>query len=198
MALFYDLETDSQHDYQALHDAFDVLRSSRRSWHIEAQGDAADRKRHAGATSLVRRKEVSLVKSSPPFVKTNIEVPAIPCGRQVIYFFPDRLLVFQKDGVGAVAYSDLEVERRTERFIEESVLSPDATVVDRTWKYVNKKGGPDRRFKGNMELPIALYEDLQFRSRSGLNELLQFSKAGVANPLETALRNLAKNVPQTG
>ena len=27
-----------------------------------------------------------------------------------------------------------------------------------TWKYVNKKGDPDKRFKDNRKIPIVLYE----------------------------------------
>ncbi len=197
VVLFYEIEADSERDYQALHDAFEELRSSARSWHVEAEGDVMDRKRSAGATSVVRRKLVALSKSPPPFVKTNIEIPAVPVGRQTLYFFPDRILVFDRNSVGSVAYADLDVERRTTRFIENGSLPQDATVVDRTWKYVNKKGGPDRRFKDNKEIPVALYEDLRLRSRTGLNELLQFSKADVARSFEAVLQSLAKHVLQS-
>jgi hypothetical protein len=197
VVLFYELEPDSERDYQGLHDAFAALRAAMSAWHVEAEGDVKDRKRSAGATSVVRKKSISLSKTSPPFVKTNIEVPSLPAGRQIIYFFPDRLLVFEPKGVGAISYSDLQLERAATRFIEDGSVPPDATVVDRTWRYVNKKGGPDRRFKDNKELPIALYEDLHLRSRSGLNELFQFSKADIGAGFEAALQNLAKNVPRS-
>ncbi|MFQ5915590.1 MAG: hypothetical protein ACE5JS_20665 [Nitrospinota bacterium] len=187
VVLFYNLETDSQKDYQSLHEAFDQLGSCSRVWHVEAAGAVKDRKYHAGATSVVQRKPISLSKSPPPFVKTNIDVPAIPGGQQTLYFFPDRLLVFEPNGVGAVGYRDLVVEIQPTRFVEDGSVPEDATIVGRTWRYVNKKGEPDRRFKDNRELPIALYEDIHFKSKSGLNELVQFSKSGVGQAFGEAI-----------
>ncbi|TDE35441.1 hypothetical protein E1B25_17530 [Antarcticimicrobium sediminis] len=36
----------------------------------------------------------------------------------------------------------------------------DATMVGQTWKYVNKNGSPDRRFKDNRQLPICLFQEM--------------------------------------
>ena len=191
VVLFYELEADAEGTYQGLHDAFAALEACEGSWHIEAEGDVADRKRSAGATSVVRREKIRLTKSSPPFVEVNVATPAIPVGTQTLYLFPDRVLVFQKDAVGAVPYADITIDRRATRFIEHGPLPRDAKVVGQTWKYVNKKGGPDRRFKDNQELPIALYEDVHIRSRSGLNELIQFSRENAAERFEAALKNLS-------
>ncbi|WP_462388382.1 hypothetical protein [Acidovorax sp. Q11] len=55
------------------------------------------------------------------------------------------------------------------RFIEDGSPPRDAQVIDRTWRYVNKKGGPDKRFKNNRELPVCLYDELQLSSSTGLN-----------------------------
>jgi hypothetical protein len=49
-------------------------------------------------------------------------------------------------------------------------------------KYPSKSGGPDRRFKDNCQIPICRYEVVHFKSRSGVNELVEFSKIGVAQP----------------
>jgi hypothetical protein len=61
-----------------------------------------------------------------------------------------------------------------------------------TWKYVNKKGGPDKRFKDNRKIPIVLYEDVQFSSPSGLNELIQLSKVDTAQGFKDTINELAK------
>ena len=60
-------------------------------------------------------------------------------------------------------------------------------MVDRTWRYVNKRGGPDRRFKDNRELPIALYEEITFTSESGLNEVVQVSQTGLGSAVAQSL-----------
>ena len=189
--LFYEVEGPAAERYQALHNVFDELVRCGRVGHIGAQGSVLDRKYYAGASTLVRRKTIRPNVSAPPLVKTNIAVPSIPVGRQTLHFFPDRVLVFDRDGVGAVAYDVLEVEVRETRFIENEGVPSDAKVVGRTWKYVNKKGGPDKRFKNNRELPIALYEEIRFKSASGLNEVAQVSKLGVGEKLSAALRRLS-------
>jgi hypothetical protein len=39
------------------------------------------------------------------------------------------------------------------RLIEEGPVPRDAERIGITWKYVNKGGGPDRRYKNNPQLP---------------------------------------------
>jgi hypothetical protein len=188
--LLYDLDDDAGKRYQAVHDAFDVLGTCGGRWHVDAQGKAGDPKYHAGANTLVRRTGISLRTNTPGIVKTNIAVPAIPAGRNTMYFFPDRLLIFGSSGVGAVPYDALKIEIASTRYIESGSVPGDAKVVGHTWKYVNKNGGPDKRFKNNRQLPIALYEELRFSSASGVNEIVQVSMGGVGQPFAESLTQL--------
>ncbi|OVU19168.1 hypothetical protein BMD95_13450 [Klebsiella pneumoniae] len=100
--LFYDFDDQMMACYQQLHDSGAKLASCSKVWHIEASGAVYDPKYHAGAGNLLRRKVTSVSKSKPPFVKTNIETIAINVGRQTLHFFPDRVLVYDREGVGAV------------------------------------------------------------------------------------------------
>lgn len=114
-----------------------------------------------------------------------------------MYFFPDRVLVYDKDGVGAVNYKDLRVKVDSTRFVEEPGSVPqDADVVGQTWRYVNKSGGPDRRFKDNSELPICLYEEIVLSSQTGLNEVLQLSRCGGGDDFAKAVSSLVKEMPK--
>ncbi|EGC4326429.1 DUF4236 domain-containing protein [Escherichia coli] len=192
--LFYDFDDQMMTCYQQLHDSGAKLASCSKVWHVEASGAVYDPKYHAGAGNLLHRKATSISKAKPPFVKTNIETIAIKVGRQTLHFFPDRVLVFDPDGVGAVGYNQLFVNVADSRFIESEGVPGDAIVVGRTWKYVNKSGGPDRRFKDNSELPICLYENLSFTSHSGLNELLQLSKTGYGESFSHSIETLSKKV----
>jgi hypothetical protein len=98
--LLYEMEDDAVGRYQQLHDAFDALIACGRTWHMSAKGATRDWKRHAGAGTLVQRKRITLTKTPPDAMRTNIDVPSIPVGRQVLCFFPDRLLVFDRIGGG--------------------------------------------------------------------------------------------------
>lgn len=196
VVLFYDFDADMEAAYAQLHTAASQLAGCAAAWHIEASGKVHDRKYHAGASNLVHRKNTSIRKAEPPYVKTNIETVAVGVGRQTLHFFPDRILVYDQNGVGAVGYQELRIDVDATRFIESESVPRDAEVVDRTWKYVNKSGGPDKRFKDNKELPVCRYEEITLTSQSGLNEVLQLSRCGFGAGLAEAISLLGKKMPK--
>jgi len=208
VVLFYNLETHIEEAFQNLHNTFDSLRSCSRIWHIQSQGDITtshDWKVNAGAQTLVKRDKIYPFAGSPPYFKCNVEIPAIPAGRQKLFFLPDRILVWNSNGVGAVSFEQLEVNFGEQRFIESDYVPSGTRVVDKTWKYVNKKGGPDKRFNNNRELPIVLYEAILLSSKTGLKELFQASRIGVGAQLNSAIKQMASAIslreeakPETG
>lgn len=196
VVLFYEFDQEMEIAYGQLHSAAAKLSSCSAIWHIEAAGKVYDQKYHAGASSLVRRKSTFIQNVQPPYLKTNIETIAIGAGRQTLHFFPDRILVYDQNGVGAVSYQELHVDVATKKFIESDTVPRDAKVVDRTWEYVNKSGGPDRRFKNNRELPVCLYEEVLLSSQTGLKELLQISQCGMGENFAEAIALLGRSLPK--
>lgn len=191
--LFYDIDGEQQGRYSRLTDAFDDLMACGGKWHIQAQGminDLMTRKRNAGATGLVNRKTTGLGYRLPEIVKSNITPPSLQAGRQTLFFFPDVVLVADGNRFGAISYPDLRVDHQQSRFIEDGRQPSDAQVVDHTWQFTNKSGGPDRRFNNNRQLPICLYDSLHLSSPTGLNELFQFSRTGVTGRLATAVDDM--------
>ena len=138
----YELEPEASTQFTLFQNSFNKLISCEKFWHIAASGKETDWKRNAGAASAVNRKTIRLFMSTPPRVVSNLKIPALPAGRQTLYFFPDRLLVYDRNKVGAIAYSDLRVETQKKRFIEEEPVPKDSQIVDNTWRYINKSGGP--------------------------------------------------------
>lgn len=195
VVLFYELDPDMETVFAQLHNAANAMGASNGLWHIEASGAVRNRKYHAGAGSLVRRKGTFCRPTEPPFLKSNVAPIGVGVGRQTLYFFPDRVLVFDRNGVGAVSYERLDVEVSATRFVEDGRVPSDAKVVDRTWQFVNKKGGPDRRFKSNRELPVCLYDEVSLSSSTGLNEVIQLSRYGTAAGFAAALHTLGRSVP---
>ena len=197
VVLFYELEPHIEQAFQNLHDTFDLLRGCSRVWHIESKGDITstyDWKVNAGASSVVKRKPVTPHTGSPPYFQCNIAIPVLPAGRQRLYFLPDRILVWDTTGIGALSFEQLEVSAAEQRFIEEGGVPPDAKVVDRTWRYVNKKGGPDRRFNDNREIPIVLYDAIMLTSGSGVREMFQASRTGIGSKLNLAVKQMASAI----
>lgn len=192
VVILYDIEDECHSTFEALHSAFNVMKSCKSSWHLQAQASVTDKKYHAGADSLVKRQAISLSVKNPPYIKTNVATPCIPVGSQTLYFFPDRVLVFEPNGVGAVSYENLNITLETSQFIESEGVPSDAKVVDHTWKYVNKRGGPDKRFSDNCQIPIALYQDIHFSSITGLNERIQLSRTDVSQLFAGGINKVSK------
>ncbi len=192
VVLFYDLEPDARAAYEDVHVAFARLAGAHGAWNVQARADTEDLRRNAGASQLVQRQPVRLGMGVPAVIRTNVDVPAIPCGAETLHFFPDRLLVSSRRGIGAVPYDQLEITVEAHPFIEEERVPADASQVGTTWRYVNRNGTPDRRFADNRQLPVLLYEQVAFTSPSGLREVLQLSATGGGNSFRSAVEALGR------
>jgi hypothetical protein len=137
---------------------------------------------------LVRRRRIQVIFGQPPAIRTNLDIPQLLLGQKTLAFFPDRMLIFEGSSTGALSYPDLSATVSSSRFIEEGPVPSDAQAVGTTWKYVNKHGGPDKRFKSNRRLPVLLYEQIKLQSLSGLNEVLEASRPGTGQHLATSIQ----------
>ena len=189
--LNYSFEGESTHVFEAMKESFRGLAACRGVWRVEASGATSDWKRNAGATTLERRTDGRLSVSRPPKVECNIDVPTFRAGRRSLYFFPDRLLVYDASGVGAVSYSELKAQSVQGRYIESDSVPSDSQQVGTTWKFVARNGGPDRRFNNNRQLPVLLYGKLSLTSNSGLNELFQYSVPERGGAFASAIEKLS-------
>lgn len=196
--VFYDFDADQQNTYQQLFDASNELARSKRVWNITASGDVLDKKYHAGAGKVMSRQQISVSFDAPKRVSVNTPIIKMPAGRETLYLFPDHLHVVSSAGHAAISYKDLSVDVVATQFIEDQGVPSDAKVVGRTWRYVNRNGGPDRRFKDNHEIPIAEYAALEMWSSSGLREVFHVSSRAAAEAFCRALTQQKHSVIETG
>lgn len=188
----YNLEPEAEERYKALVGTIDQIANSSKIWFVQAKGDITNLhawKKNSGASALVDSKETSVSYALPKGIASNVTPPMITIDGKNCYFFPDCILVEENKRFGAVRYESIRTAVRDQRMIMD-VAPPDATVVGQTWKYVNKKGGPDRRFKDNRQLPICLLEEIGMVSDGGFKALLQVSKNGISAAYESAVREL--------
>jgi hypothetical protein len=196
--LFYNLEPSLAGLYQKFVAAFETMAACRKTWHVSSGGQVRDVttwKRNAGADYLVKRNSTTLSLKLPPVVRCNFDVPHLNVGKQDLYFFPDFLLVLSGSKAGAVTYDRLRLRVQPSRHIETESIPSDAQVVAYTWQHPNKKGGPDRRFASNRQIPVCLYEAVHLSSQNGLNELIEHSKTGVAESFASLVEELARYGP---
>ena len=194
ITLDYDLQDNQLRKFNDLVQQFQGLTKCRQVWRIPLERRQTDWKRNAGASHTVQRQETTPRTALPDLIKSNLKFPSIPLGKKTIYFTPDAVLVVGRRSVAALDYDDFEIDARRIQFIENARPPRDATVVGNTWQYVNKGGGPDRRFSNNRRLPICVYGEMDMKSSSGFNERIQSSHAGAVPQFASSI--VAMRQPQ--
>ncbi len=158
--------------YARLCDAFAAMAQSSCIWDALARtsaGPAADR---TAVSELITRERVAFRQGQSDILRSEWAVPVLEnrSGGD-IYLYPGFVLYrAARDSFAVIDVRDVTVEYAPSRFVEPGPIPPDAPTVGHTWLKVNKDGGPDRRFKGNLQIPIVLYGTLRLRSSTGLNE----------------------------
>lgn len=188
----YNLDPAAEQRYRALVGAIDRIASASKLWFVSARGEITNLhtwKKNSGASALVDSKETAVSYSLPKGIASNVTPPMIAIDGKKCYFFPDCIIVEENKRFGAVRYETIRTAVRDQRMIMETAPS-DATVVGQTWKYVNKNGSPDRRFKDNRQLPICLFSEIGMISEGGFKALLQISKHGISGSYSRAVNEL--------
>ncbi len=155
------------------------ISKSKMLWYISQTSKIIDKKYAAGANNSIKRNPCKVSTKVPFPFKTNASAVCFKIGKETLAFLPDKLFVFQNGKIGALSYSDVTTEIHGQCFIEKEAIPKDAKIVDHTWQYVNKSGGPDRRFQNNKRIPVCLYGKLEVRSVSGLNTDIMFSNFNI-------------------
>jgi hypothetical protein len=184
------LNSTAQTVTEVLSQAFSDLVSCNALWSVRLEVHTSDWKRNAGANTLNKRRLIRPRRARPSCIRGNVAFPAIDLGTAEIFFLPDAVLVISKNSVAALHYRDLIFSSAPTRFIEADRVPPDTTVVGHTWRFVNKKGGPDRRFNANRQLPVCQYGEMDFGSSGGLNGKIQFSNAAAGEKFSKAVKIL--------
>lgn len=189
--IMYDFtDENSLKKYESIVDSIVKVNTSQKIWLLQSRAEVYDSKYHAGAGHLVNRKIVSISKDTDRYIKTNVDIYALKLDHKIIYLFPDKLILKTNNNYGVIPYRNIKLEISDYQFIEDDSIPSDGEIIDRTWQYVNRKGGPDRRFKNNKQLPVLKYELLTITSKSGLYEQLVFSKLGNSRYLKESIKNI--------
>lgn len=196
--VMYDLDGDAEQRFKAIYDGCMALRECGAVWSVMSTELNRDYKRNAGASNLLQRKAALIGSEHVPFLKTNVSVASIRLHNDTLYFLPDRIFIINRAGIGAVSYADFHATSQVGRFIEDGAVPRDSSQVGQTWRYVNKNGGPDRRFNNNRQLPILAYQDVLFASITGVRAYLQVSRSNGADALLRALEAQRRSAASTG
>lgn len=192
--LMYDLDTPTAESFQTVYNTINEFRRCGGKWTLTSTAQVYDGKYHAGASNLISRQPLHISFAEPPYVKTNLTVPALQFRNHTFYFLPDYILIYSGSNVGAISYSSITIESHISSFIEEGSVPFDTKVIGRTWRFVNKNGSPDRRFNNNREIPICEYENIKLTSSHGINEEIQVSRAGISKTLIHGIETMKSSI----
>ncbi|RYE73535.1 MAG: DUF4236 domain-containing protein [Oxalobacteraceae bacterium] len=188
--LFYDPDPRTCNTFENLGNALVSASTVKKLKAIASTSSFADKRYSAGAGQGLKFQNASFAMGQAPGVLANIDVPILTTSGTTLAFYPDRVLAFRAGSVGGIDYQRLDASSESTRFIEEEAVPSDATIIDRTWKFVNKNGTPDKRFKNNHELPICHYNQMNLSTPGGLDIRLLGSRANAFDDLARAVKTM--------
>lgn len=160
--LIYEFDNENYEYYENIVSAFNKIAECNIIWGILSSqylSDSHQQKINAGASSLVNRVVAFIGTGRLPWVETNITVPLLKVSGKSLYFMPDGIIVYDSKGIAYVDYMDMEISVSTTDYTEDCPPQ-DANIIYYTWRYANKRGGPDRRFKSNRKIAVCRYGEL--------------------------------------
>lgn len=167
------------------------LNLNNRFWQVISQSNL--RQRVSGGASLgIKRIPVKVINKLPFFIKANIEVFGVRLRRQKVYFLPDKILVVSTMKVGAIDYSDIQMHLDTIQFIETDSVPKDANILGYTWLKVNRDGTPDKRFKGNIQVPICEYGEIKMSSGNVFRIEFMYSNSDLIQDIKNYVNKVFK------
>lgn len=185
--LQYKLDEEANNAFIELQNAFNELTKTVRIWRVTSRKENWDWKRNAGASSLITRGRITVGRSTPHFLQTQIKVYGFSLGSMELFFLPDQIFVFQNGKYGALSYNSIEINAYPTRYIESEGVPNDSKILEYTWQYVRKDGGPDRRFSNNRQIPIVQYGQIELISQAGINLHFHASNLSLAQHFTQSL-----------
>lgn len=190
-SLIFDVDEEltelEKNNFKDFCEAFQAFRNSARTWAIVSSTRNTELK--SSAYSLVEKSTVILKTGQFSYLRSAFQIPMFPGGERSPYYFYPRFVICGSsiDNFEVYAIDRIDFRYKSTRFIEEGSRPSDAKQVDTTYKYVNKNGGPDRRFSYNPMIPVLLYGDIKIIP---FGDTYQVSNNDAAMKLDLAFKTL--------
>lgn len=193
-----DMKVDEQIEmkYQNLLESYKTLLTCEKIWDITSSV-AVDQKasRSAASTSVTRRLVKFGFGNIDIFKSKHDALHFENANGGDLYIYPAFLaIVDAKKKFGLVDIRELDFNFHGQRFIESEKVPKDSDVIDYTWAKVNKNGTPDKRFKGNYQIPICKYGEIELSSSTGLNESYSLSSYDKSEKFAIAMIDYQKTI----
>lgn len=184
ISMEYEFDEDSYAAYEKLNATWMSMNENKKFWQTISESQI-NQKTSGGASRGVTRIPAKAISRKPYYIKPNIAPFGLQLRKQKLFFLPDKLLVVSGRKVGAVNYSDITMGFGISNFVETDPVPSDAKVIRQTWLKVNKNGTPDKRFKGNRQVPVCEYGAIVIESGSVLHVEIMCSNSSTVDKMKT-------------
>jgi hypothetical protein len=179
--------------FRRLEDAHGMLAQSAAIWDVTTSLFVDRRVQRTSASSSISRAHVQLTRKGQSIIASRWS--ALTFGNangEEIDLFPGICVIAssRRNDFALVDLRELKLELRLVNFIEDEAIPNDAKIIGQTWRKTNLDGPPDKRFKDNYQIPIALYARLDFSTAEGASEAYMFSNVTAAERFVAAFHDL--------
>jgi hypothetical protein len=153
-------------------DLFVQMSAAQKIWDTVGERNVDRVVERTTASRVVDRRPVTFGLARCELIASEWEVPRLQnANGGDVYLYPAFALYFvSADSFALLEYKDLRLDYSPTKFIEDVSVPSDSRLVGTAWAKANKDGSPDKRFRDNYQLPVALYGALDISSYTGLNE----------------------------
>lgn len=180
VSLQYKIEGVKQVFSGRLMDSMYELSGTDNIWYIAGITPNKKINSHGGAKEIYDRRAVSVKKSLPRFIRTNVTVRSFRFKNAELFFLPDYILLEKGKRYSAVEYETISIEYIEKPYYETAEDPDDGKKIGTVWLHPKKDGSADRRFKHNPEISVMLYAELKIILSSGDSFHFQISNIKTA------------------
>jgi hypothetical protein len=188
-----DIEFDPEimEKYKVLVAAFKKLITSQKIWDVTSAHYQDRVVARSSASTLVKKRDVRFALKSLPDIKSDFNALYFQNANGAdLYFYPSFIAMYSNNtNFALIGIDEIVFIQSYVRFTETGIVPRDSKVIDRTWAKVNKNGTPDKRFKGNYQIPVVRYGEIKLRTDTGLNEEYEFSNYEFTEEFGKAFRD---------
>ena len=118
-----------------------------------------------GATKLVSSGGLSVVTGTPSGATMNFVPLVFQLDLRNLLLLPQYLMVQSGTDVTARSYDAVQVEV-SEWSTQVDLVPPGAEFLGYVWRFMNRDGGPDRRYSDNYQIPVIRTWEVDFKIES--------------------------------
>jgi len=176
------VDREQAEPYYRMRATFAALSECQKVWNVLTEKSIDRIAERSNANTAITRTPILLSLNSCDLIQWEQRVPHLPnrTGGDM-YIYPGFILYrASKQAFALIDSRDVTLRFVSMQFTETDPIPSDSQIVGQTWAKCNKDGSPDRRFRGNYQIPIAHYGTVLFSTADGLDVRYVCSNAGRA------------------